>query len=65
MNDGTNAYTDTYSACTNGALVQLLTIVNGGHTWPGSLDFAPRAGITSQDVNATKTLWNFMKQFSR
>lgn len=65
VNDGTNAYTDTYSACTNGALVQLLTIVNGGHTWPGSLDFAPRAGITSQDVNATKTLWNFMKQFSR
>lgn len=65
VNDGTTVYIDRYSGCARNALVELYTIVNGGHTWPGSLDFAPRAGITSQDINATRVLWNFFRQFSR
>jgi polyhydroxybutyrate depolymerase len=65
VSDGTTVEVDTYSSCANNALVELYSVINGGHTWPGSLDFAPRAGITSQDINATQTMWNFFKQFSR
>lgn len=65
VDDDTTVYVDRYSGCANGALVELNTVVNGGHTWPGSLDFAPRAGITGQDINATLVMWNFFRQFSR
>lgn len=65
IDDGTSVYLDRYDACDAGAAVQLFTIVNGGHNWPGGLDFVPRIGLVTQDISATRELWNFFSRFSR
>ena len=43
--------------------VVLYTIINGGHTWPGGLQYAPAEAIgpTIRNFDATKTIWTFFK----
>jgi polyhydroxybutyrate depolymerase len=60
-NDQCTASFESYYACTNLAEVILITIQNGGHTWPGAFPtflFGP----TCQDFNASREIWVF---FSR
>ena len=48
--------------CSGGSAVNLYTVVNGGHAWPGSQ--TPIAvGHTSQNLDATEAIWNFFSQF--
>jgi polyhydroxybutyrate depolymerase len=47
-----------WPSCSAGADVELCTIDNGGHTWPGGLPI-PALGKTSTDVNATDRAWDF------
>jgi polyhydroxybutyrate depolymerase len=48
--------------CAAGSAVNLYTVVNGGHAWPGSQ--TPIAvGHTSQNLDATMAMWDFFKQF--
>lgn len=54
-----------YQNCTPGGAVDFYTVTGGGHNWPGAIDALPQLGLTSQDLNATITIWNFLKQFSR
>ncbi len=49
-----------YSDCQMNADVQLYTIAGGGHTWPGSSIALP-LGKTTQDINATETMWKFFQ----
>ncbi len=49
----------TWSGCKSNADVILYTLVNHGHSWPGS-PVMPKA-ITSQAVNATDVMWEFFK----
>lgn len=50
------AYTD----CAENAEVILYTIEGGGHTWPGGKHFMPWiAGITTDDISASKLMWEF------
>jgi polyhydroxybutyrate depolymerase len=51
-----------YTGCRDGAEVILYTIDGGGHTWPGSGPI-PFMGKTSQDIDASETLWLFFKAF--
>jgi polyhydroxybutyrate depolymerase len=46
----------TYSKCDGGAAVELCTISDGGHAWPGSA--FPLPG-TTQNINATDAMWTF------
>ena len=49
--------------CESNAEVVFYSIDHGGHSWPGSEplpDFV--AGSTSQDIDATKTMWSFFQQ---
>ncbi len=49
-----------YSGCNAGADVVFYTIADGGHSWPGGdplPDFI--VGKTSQEINATRTMWQF------
>ena len=52
--DGSTVERYVYSSCTDGASVELLKVLNGGHTWPGT------AGAnTNQDIVAENEIWRF------
>ena len=42
----------------------LLTVVNGGHTWPGADDFniGLSIGLTSKEININEYIWNFFER---
>ncbi len=54
-----------YSDCADTVEVILYTIHDGGHTWPGG---GPQpelfVGKTSQDINASETMWAFFSRYS-
>jgi len=53
--------------CPSGRLVVLYSIAGGGHTWPGRDNWYPAfiVGATSMQMDATETIWAFLKEFSR
>lgn len=61
--DGTSVRLASFHACTPGTDVQLYTIVGGGHTWPGGLQYLPAAliGRTNRDIDASELIWAFFK----
>ncbi len=54
-----------YYDCTGNADVILYTIYDGGHTWPGGSPL-PKwiTGKTSQEIHATRLMWEFFLEFS-
>ncbi len=54
-----------YSGCDQGAEVDFYTIAGGGHSWPGG-DPLPEwiVGHTSQDIDATRVMWEFFRRFA-
>ncbi|NDJ52738.1 MAG: prolyl oligopeptidase family serine peptidase [Chloroflexi bacterium] len=65
--DDTSIELATHSDCRDGVEVRLYEIRGGGHTWPGGAQYLPEAviGRTSQDLEASPTLWDFLTTFSR
>jgi polyhydroxybutyrate depolymerase len=59
-NDGTRIRADSYASCRLGATVTLLTIVGGGHTWPGRP--ARLLGATTRDIDGAHAVWEFFEQ---
>ena len=55
-----------YRPCAGTNEVRLYTVNGGGHTWPGSPYGAYTMGLgrTSQDIDATLELWNFLSPYS-
>ena len=54
-----------YSGCDQDADVVFYTIVDGGHTWPGGSPLPEWiAGKTSQEIDASKLMWEFFQEFS-
>jgi polyhydroxybutyrate depolymerase len=44
----------------------LYTIVGGGHTWPGAtIVISPLLGETTNEINASTTIWDFMAAHPR
>ena len=41
--------------------VELLSIIGGGHTWPGGTQYLPKVliGPVSRDFNASERIWQF------
>jgi polyhydroxybutyrate depolymerase len=60
--DGSTVQKQTWSPCDDNTRVVLLKVINGGHTWPGSVGVTG-IGITNRDINASSEIWNFVKQF--
>jgi polyhydroxybutyrate depolymerase len=54
-----------YSGCDQGADVVFYMIDGGGHSWPGG-EPLPKwiAGPTTQDIDATRVMWEFFSRFS-
>lgn len=65
IDDGTRVELDAYGSCEGGAAVEMLSIIEGGHTWPGAASFVPQFGLTTQDISATSAMWQFFSRFSR
>ncbi|MES0875320.1 alpha/beta hydrolase family esterase [Sinimarinibacterium thermocellulolyticum] len=65
IDDGTSIQLDRYENCPPNRGAALYSIIGGGHTWPGVLDFVPVAGITTQNLRANRAMWDFFKGFSR
>jgi len=54
-----------YTECSNDAEVIFYTVHGGGHSWPGGGGL-PRwiVGHTSQDLNASRAMWEFYSKYS-
>ena len=64
--DGTSIYRETYAASAEGAEVLFYGVDGGGHTWPGSTPMLQRlVGITSQDMDASRVIWEFFAQHAK
>ncbi len=57
--DGTRVRRTAYPDCPNGKMVELYSIVGGGHTWPGGPASGRRVGPVSRDIDATEAIWKF------
>jgi len=57
--DSTRVRRTAFPDCANGRMVELYSIVGGGHTWPGGPASGRRVGRVSRDVDATATIWQF------
>jgi polyhydroxybutyrate depolymerase len=60
---------EAYQNCKAGATVELCTIYDGGHTWPGGADMSSLAfptfgleGETTRDIDASRAMWEFFKK---
>lgn len=62
--EGSTVQRYTWSPCDDGSEVVLLKVINGGHTWPGSVGVTG-IGITNRDIVASSEIWNFVKHFTR
>jgi polyhydroxybutyrate depolymerase len=60
LTDGCTAIHYVYSGGTNGVDVEHYKIIDGGHTWPGSIF---TVGVTNNDFNASKKIWQFFLQY--
>jgi len=62
--DQTSVNITEWTRCT-GAPVKLFKVNNGGHTWPGGIQYLPPriVGHAAQDINASEEGWTFFSQF--
>jgi polyhydroxybutyrate depolymerase len=59
---GTEVRRRTWNHCKDGSAVIFYIIDGGGHTWPGSAIPVARLGLTTQQLHASETIWDFFKQ---
>jgi polyhydroxybutyrate depolymerase len=64
--DGTRVEGESYDHCTANVEVELVTVVGGGHTLPGSRQSLPErlVGRTSTEINGADKIWHFFKRHS-
>jgi polyhydroxybutyrate depolymerase len=60
--DGTSVEQKTYGPGKDGAEVVLVTINNGGHTWPGRDPIVRFLGKSTKNVAANDLMWEFFKR---
>jgi polyhydroxybutyrate depolymerase len=64
-NDGSTVEHYVYQGGDFGSTVEHYKVIDGGHTWPGSVINLPSSGSTNQDFNASVEIWRFFSQFSK
>lgn len=59
--DATRVHLELHRGCSGGNEVALYSIDNGGHTWPGGVQYLPASivGLTSRQINADEVIWSF------
>jgi polyhydroxybutyrate depolymerase len=63
FDDGTHVRREIWTGGKDDTEVNVYTIEGGGHTWPGGPQYLPKivVGRTSQNLNATRTIWEFFQ----
>ncbi|MGQ0805815.1 MAG: alpha/beta hydrolase family esterase [Actinomycetota bacterium] len=51
--------TETWSVCEAGSAVELITIADGGHSWPSGRRLSPALDPPSDALDATPLIWDF------
>jgi polyhydroxybutyrate depolymerase len=66
FDDGTHVRREIWSGGSDETEVIVYTIEGGGHTWPGGPQYLPAliVGKASQNLNATRTIWDFFQSHS-
>jgi len=54
-----NIVTELYTPCDQGAEVELYTIMDGEHAWPGGESVGEGIGQPTSEISATKLMWEF------
>lgn len=60
--DNSSVYHYTYAGGLAGSSVEFYKVINGGHTWPGSLVKEP-FGNTNMDFSACEVIWKFLSKY--
>lgn len=65
--DGTHVVKTVYSGGKDATEVILITVQNGGHTWPSGWQYLPEeiVGKTSRAINASEEIWAFFQRHPR
>ena len=58
--DGSTVEHIVYTDGDNASTTELMKVIGGGHTWPGSVFNLPG---TNQDINASMEIWQFFSRF--
>jgi len=59
---GTEVRRRTWNDCQDGSAAVFYIIDGGGHTWPGSATATARLGLTTTQIDASETIWDFFTQ---
>lgn len=59
--DRTRIVRGSHDACSAGGAVTVLTVIGGGHAWPGGMQYAPprMIGIVSRQIDASRVIAGF------
>lgn len=57
--------TEKYSGCSSGNDVEVISIIDGLHAWPGGEKGRDAADTPSTAMNATDTIWEFFKKHKK
>ena len=62
--DGCRATKYIYDGGIDSTSVVLIKIENGGHTWPGGMQYLPKfiIGKVCRDFDASEVIWNFFEK---
>ncbi len=50
---------DVYAPCAQNSAIELYTIINGEHAWPGGEAVSPQIGEPTMEISASLLLWEF------
>jgi polyhydroxybutyrate depolymerase len=56
---------EVWGGCAAGSAVELYTIVDGGHAWPGGDSGWPGSDKSTQTISASRLIWEFFAAHSR
>ena len=63
--DGMTSEITRWDGCDGRAVVELISVVGGGHTWPMGHSVAPRiVGLSTSDYSGSELLWEFVQSAS-
>ena len=66
-NDETSVQTESYEDCKSRMIVRRMSVIGGGHTWPGHPPThrgSFHSAVTSMEIDATEEIWGFFKTIS-
>jgi polyhydroxybutyrate depolymerase len=63
VQEGSTVQTYTWTPCDDSVEVVHYKVINGGHTWPGSVG-TTGIGNTNRDISASDEIWKFVSRFS-